>query len=68
MERREARLRSLHAQHFSKAEDPILTHDFEVHHHMGKSQNNYEHIGTFLSSNACDPAVKVLLIFTLSFS
>lgn len=68
MERREARLRSLHAQHFPKAEDPILTQDFEVHHNMGKSQNDYEHIGTFLSDNSHDPAVKVPSVFTLSFS
>lgn len=61
IERREARIRALHAKHFPKMEDAILTNDLEVHHHMGKSQNEYEHIGTFLSSNALDPAVKVPL-------
>lgn len=59
IERREARLQSLRARNFPKAEEPILTDDFEAHHHMGKSQNEYEHIGTFLSQNVSDPAVKV---------
>lgn len=59
MERREARLRSLHGQHFPRAEEAIHTQDFESHHYMGKSQNEYDHIGTFLTNNSTDPAVKV---------
>lgn len=31
----------------------------DMHHHIGKSQNEAEHVGTFLSTNASDPAVKV---------
>lgn len=31
----------------------------DAHHHIGKSQNEPEHIGTFLSKNAGDPAIKV---------
>ena len=28
------------------------------HHHIGLSQNQHEHIGTFLRKNSGDPAVK----------
>lgn len=59
MERREARLRSLRGQHFPRAEDAVHTQDFESHHHMGKSQKEYDHIGTFLANNSGDPAIKV---------
>lgn len=55
----EAHLRALSSQHFPKLEEPVVIEDFEAHHHMGKSQNEYEHIGSFLSSNISDPAVKV---------
>lgn len=58
IERREARFRLLVAQHIPKEQEE----DFEVHHRMGKSQSEYEHIGTFLSSNATDPAFKVVLV------
>lgn len=33
--------------------------DLLKHHHIGKSQEHYEHIGTFLRAHAYDPAVKV---------
>jgi hypothetical protein len=32
----------------------------EPHHHIGVSQNQYEHIGTFLRTHNGDPAVNVL--------
>jgi hypothetical protein len=31
----------------------------EAHHHIGMSENRYEHIGTFLRSHSGDPAMKV---------
>lgn len=34
--------------------------DLQKHHIIGRSQNLYVHIGTFLQSHAGDPAVKVL--------
>lgn len=39
----------------------------ELHHHIGKSQNDAEHIGTFLSKNAGDPAVKVIIYIFFLF-
>lgn len=59
IERREARLRSLHAQNFATAEEAVHTQDFEAHYYMGKSQKEFYHIGTFLSTNTGDPATKV---------
>jgi hypothetical protein len=29
------------------------------HHHIGVSQNHYEHIGTFLQKHSGDPAISV---------
>jgi hypothetical protein len=34
----------------------------QEHHHIGVSQNRFEHIGTFLRQHAGDPAVQVLSI------
>jgi hypothetical protein len=61
IERRQARIRrirvrlrdSLRIPHEPVAETP------QEHHHIGLSQHQYEHIGTFLGQNAGDPAVKV---------
>lgn len=36
----------------------------DTHHHIGKSQNEVEDIGTFLSKNPRDPAIKVGLELT----
>ena len=35
----------------------------EAHHHIGKSQDHYSHIGTFLQAHAEDPAIKVIDLF-----
>ena len=35
----------------------------EAHHHIGKSQDRYLHIGTFLQVHAEDPAIKVIDLF-----
>jgi len=57
IERREARIRRiqtrLSGQH--EAVDSTLLQ----HHHIGKSENMHQHIGTFLRNNAGDPAIKV---------
>lgn len=62
IERREARLRRLRAK-LSDGGQPqdeeTVAADPLKHHHIGRSQNNYHHIGTFLHNNAADPAVKV---------
>lgn len=39
----------------------------DVHHHIGKSQNEYEFIGPFLSQNAGDPATQVPILVHWSF-
>lgn len=36
-----------------------ITASPDMHHHMGKSQNDFEVIGQFLSRNSGDPAIKV---------
>lgn len=40
----------------------------EQHHHIGKSENTYEDIGTFLSNNTDDPAIKASMAELLSSS
>lgn len=63
-ERRRTRLRRILLR-----VNPDALHDadggariFESHHHIGKSQNDYLHIGTFLRKHAGDPAIKVWLL------
>lgn len=48
-------------------EDRSETVSPKTHHHIGKSQNNAEHIGTFLSANTGDPAVKVQNLKSMFF-
>lgn len=67
IERRQHRLRRLRTR-FQAASGTTSTPNIntepafspDAHYHIGKSQNEYEPIGTFLSSNAGDPAVQVL--------
>jgi hypothetical protein len=67
IERREARLRRLRAKLSDGGlsdggqlqDEETVAADPLKHHHIGRSQNNYYHIGTFLRNNAADPAVKV---------
>jgi hypothetical protein len=36
-----------------------VANDPDIHYHIGKSQNRYMHIGTFLRQTEGDPATKV---------
>jgi hypothetical protein len=58
IERREARLRRIRAKFVKSQSEPIEKTPQE-HHHIGVSQKYYEHIGTFLTKNAGDPAIRV---------
>jgi hypothetical protein len=57
MERREARLRRIRNKLPRNPE--MVDKTLQKHHHIGLSQDSYEHIGTFIRRNAGDPAVKV---------
>lgn len=64
IERRQQRLRRLRTRFQTALNVPhSSTMDSEpapdIHHHIGKSQNEYESIGEFLSQNAGDPAIQV---------
>ena len=60
MERREARLRRIRARLSSNPQcDEKVALSPHEHHHIGVSQNRYEHIGLFLKKTAGDPATKV---------
>jgi hypothetical protein len=61
IERRQARLRRIRRQlptHMIKQREPVVKSP-EEHHHIGFSQNNHEHIGTFLQKHTGDPAIQV---------
>jgi hypothetical protein len=61
IERREARLRSIRAKLADKEQyrnEPVASTPQE-HHHIGTSQNHFEHVGMFLQRHSGDPAVKV---------
>jgi hypothetical protein len=57
IERREARLRRIRSKLERQSE--IVAKTLQEHHHIGLSQDLYQHIGTFLQRNAGDPAIKV---------
>jgi hypothetical protein len=61
IERREARLRRIKAKLVSPGQGwgETVARTPQQHHHIGISQNQYQHIGTFLQRNSGDPAVKV---------
>jgi hypothetical protein len=59
IERREARLRRIRARLSNRTQCERVPGKMDQHHHIGVSQNQYEHIGTFLQKNARDPAIKV---------
>lgn len=73
IERRQHRIRRLQAYLQTSNKAPTQNtrtsteHAFtpDTHHHIGKSQNEYEVIGTFLSQNAGDPAIQVLFSFII---
>jgi hypothetical protein len=61
IERRQARLRRIKAKLSPEAQArrEAISKEPQQHHHIGRSQNQYEHIGTFLRRHAGDPAVMV---------
>jgi hypothetical protein len=61
IERRQARIRRIRAQNFpsKQPEKEMVAIDPDVHHCIGKSQNEPEHIGLFVQKHSGDPAVKV---------
>lgn len=66
IERRQARIRRIRDRYLgaSKAISSVesnTTISPEAHHHIGKSQNEYEPIGAFLLKNAEDPAIEVII-------
>lgn len=64
IERRQARLRTLRERLGLHLES--VPRSLEEHHHIGSSQNVYEHLGTFLHRHAGDPAIKVSCSFSMS--
>lgn len=66
IERRQARIRRIKHRIDVKGGREQVSKDPEAHHHIGKSQNHFEHIGTFLQVNSGDPAVKVMFLRLLS--
>ena len=64
IERRQARLRRIRRKlpsHVLKQRE-IVTKSPHEHHHIGHSQNNYEHVGTFLQKHTGDPAIQVSVL------
>jgi hypothetical protein len=60
IERRQARIRRIRASNFaSKETEDKVAIDLDVHHAIGKSQNEPKHMGLFIQENFGDPAVKV---------
>ena len=57
----QARICRVHARNFTanKPETDNVARDSDVHHHIGKSQNEPEHVGLFVQKYESDPAVKV---------
>jgi biotin synthase-related radical SAM superfamily protein len=70
IERRQARIRRIKHKLTKKraqAEDVATAPD--AHHHIGSSQNRYEHIPSFLRAREGDPAIQVCVVITdLKFS
>lgn len=63
IERRQAHLRRLRQRRPGNVEeicDQGTAQGADTHHHIGMSQNEFEHIGTFLQRNSGDPAIKVI--------
>jgi hypothetical protein len=62
IEHRETRLRQIRAKlanHRQEGCNDAALGTLRKHHHIGASENDYEHIGTFLRQHAGDPAIKV---------
>lgn len=59
IERRQARIRRIRHKSGSLYKRENVPSDPAGHYHIGRSQNQFEHIGTFLRSFKGDPAIKV---------
>ena len=61
IERREARLRRIRAglSDAKRIQSEVVGSAPHEHHHIGVSQKNFEHIGTFLRRHTGDPAIRV---------
>jgi hypothetical protein len=59
IERRQARIRSIHQQVASNRQKEYVMSDPNAHHHIGVTENQPIHIGSFLQAHAGDPAIKV---------
>lgn len=68
IERRQTRIRRIKEKLYGVAQVEDVARSFDVHHHIGKSENLFRHIGTFLEENSNDPAVKVKLLYNLEDS
>lgn len=64
IERRQARIRRIRARNFANGnpERETVAVIPEVHHSIGKSESQPQHIGLFASKNSGDPAVQVFPI------
>lgn len=66
IERRQQRLRRLRAKYHKSLDlqhpAPTVSErvTLDIHHHIGKSQSEYESIGPWLSQHTGDPAIKVI--------
>jgi hypothetical protein len=69
IERRQVRIRRIRARTSHNAEVPPekLPVIPDVHHCIGRSQNQPEHIGLFVQKNLGDPAIKVFPICKLPY-
>ena len=67
IEHRQAHICRIHARTSTNASSPTekLPITPDVHHCIGQSQNQPEHIGLFVQNNSGNPAIKVLLILNL---
>jgi hypothetical protein len=62
IERREARLRRIRAKLSKEGSGNTIEavgNTPQEHHHIGVSQNQFEHLGTFLRDHSGDPSIKV---------
>lgn len=60
IERRQERIRRMRTKIYGAARGEDVAKTPEAHHHIGESENFPERIGTFLSTNDNDPALKVM--------
>jgi hypothetical protein len=64
IERRQRRLHRIREK-CARVIKENLPRTLEEHHHIGRSEIQYKHIGTFLHHHSGDPATKVSLAFFL---